>query len=86
MPSARDVALDLITMFPTSIKVPLFGNREVQTDQIFDSIEINQYFHSSDVPRLARNKDKIRNGFHINVKTKESFLMEMSDAIVHKEN
>jgi hypothetical protein len=47
---------------------------------MIDQIEIQQYFHADEVPKLVKD-DNLIDGFHINFKFKESFVNKRIEEI-----
>jgi hypothetical protein len=81
LPSAREVALDLITMLPKEVEVPAL-NSKFRMTQILKLTEVEQYFHSDKVPKLIQDAEhSILDGFHINFRLKESFKDDLVNAL-----
>ena len=51
LPTAREVALDLITMLPDTVK-HIQTEETYKTSEIIKGLEVEQYFHAVDVPKI----------------------------------
>ena len=77
LPSAREVAIDIITQFPKVVD-------DMETNLILEGLEIQQYFHADETPKLI-NSELIKNGFHINFTLKDAITTEIVEKMTNQE-